>query len=267
MHVWFGPRLRGRRTSMGQRPCWLGRPCCGLKHWTTSRCRRQPGTMLLFGGIVQHLQDSNLQHFVSQTGRLVHSKGDLIFCLQDWVAIVSWCLLLAAAAAPYMAWYGRSAQCQEEGLQLNLVSMNSLLKALTSSWPQVGCLGETCSQQTWRGKPSKTNQENNKLDPFLAQNHGFAMKERRNLDQFGWFWVHFKTFHFIINHSRHSHLATWAQNSCVKICLFQAAMLLRTLGGQADAISFNTAAASTDGQWRRWGTHGNTAHIIHIGTQ
>ena len=41
MHVSFGPRLRGLRTSMGQRPCWLGRPCCGLKHWTTSSCRRR----------------------------------------------------------------------------------------------------------------------------------------------------------------------------------------------------------------------------------
>ena len=45
---------------------------------------------------------------------------------------------------------GKGAQwtCQEEGLQLNLVSMNSLLKAVTSSWLQAGCLGWGNLQQT-----------------------------------------------------------------------------------------------------------------------
>ena len=69
MHVSFGPRLRGLRTSMGQRPCWLGRPCCGLKHWTTSSYRRRE-RCFSFGGIVQHLQNSHLQHFVSHDGEI-----------------------------------------------------------------------------------------------------------------------------------------------------------------------------------------------------
>jgi len=62
---------------------------------------QKAGTMRLFGGIVQHLQNSNLQHFVSHDGEIgsLERLANFLFARLGCHRF----LIFLLAAAPYMA--------------------------------------------------------------------------------------------------------------------------------------------------------------------